>query len=212
MFGAAGEAVEQTGIGAGLDAGLVREIFVPRAVQLAPLLSLARGEIAYEAGRLDEARRTFAIAAGLGTEELPHEASVEAHAYTGLLDGLAGGTEQGLSALRASLERARAMGRHALEARCRLYMARIDIRRNRFAEALRTLNEIPADGDGGTIGRELRAHVHYWRAVALRGRGDAAGADAEHAAARKGLGDIRASLPDADRAAFDARPDIAAMR
>jgi len=181
-------------------------------VQLAPLLNLARGELAYEAGRTDDARRAFASAAAAWTEELPHEASVEARAYIGLLDGLAGRTAQGAAALRASLDRARAMGRHALAARCGLYLARIDIGRGRFAEALRTLDEVPADRDGTTIGRELRAQVHHWRAMALKGLGDAAAADAERAAARKWIAEIGAALPVADRAAFDARPDIATVR
>jgi hypothetical protein len=70
------------------------------------------------------------------------------------------------------------------------------------------LNEIDADEEGRTIGAELRAQVHYLRSLALARLGNRAGADTEMGAARKILEGIRASLPEADRDGFAARPDI----
>ena len=168
---------------------------------LASLMALVSGELAYGTGRLEQARQHFADAAATWTGDFPHEAAVEAQARLGLLTA---NREQ----LRASLARATAMGRFGLAAQVRLYLGRLDITAGRFDSALRTLGEIPGDDAERTIGRELRAQVHYWRGRALAGRGDAAAARAAQEEARRVLDEIRGLLSESDRAAFSARPEI----
>ena len=88
--------------------------------ELFPLLLLARGEVAYEAGRPSEAQSEFARAAALWTGELPDVASVEAQALVGFFDAGAGSVTEGTVAIEASLKQAEAMERMSLEARRRL--------------------------------------------------------------------------------------------
>jgi len=93
--------------------------------ELVPLLHQTRGELEYESGHLPEARKAFAAAAALWTDDGPDAASVEARAYLGLLDGLGGQVERGLTELRQSLAQAEKMQRPAIEARCREFLARV---------------------------------------------------------------------------------------
>ncbi|MBI3048671.1 MAG: protein kinase [Acidobacteria bacterium] len=174
---------------------------------LVPLFELARGELAYDSGRPGDARRHFAAAAAYWKDDRPDEASVEARARLGLIDALAG-TARGLADIRAGLDHARRMGRHSLEQQCRLYLARIAIANRNIDEGLRILNEIPADDPSRSLGRELRAQVHYWRSLALTARGDAVGADSEAGRARDLLDQLRASMPGQYSTAFLSRPDI----
>src|SRR5678815_107743 len=51
---------------------------------LLPMLRLVKGELAYESGRLEEARTRFAESSALWVDDLPDPASVEARAYLGL--------------------------------------------------------------------------------------------------------------------------------
>jgi len=176
--------------------------------ELLPLLLLVRGELAYETGRLGDARTAFDRAASLWTGELPDIAIVETRANVGFLDAIAGRPAQGRLIIEASLKQAQTMERFPLEARCRLLLARIDMSQRRFDAALRALDAIPPDDAVRTIGAELRAQVHYWRAQALTGRGDVQGAQAELSIARKILEEMRGSLAETDRAGFAARPDI----
>jgi tetratricopeptide (TPR) repeat protein len=176
--------------------------------ELFPMLLLAQGEAAYEAGRLDAARAAFSRAASLWTGPLPDIASVEARAYLGFLDATNGRVAEGQRSLEASRAQAQAMERIGVEARCRLLLARIAIRQQRFAEALRTLDAIPPDDGTRTIGAELRAQVHYWRGLARARSGDAPGGRTEIETARKLVDGVRGSLTETDRADFVARPDI----
>jgi len=171
------------------------------------VMHLATGEVAYESGRLADARTAFAAGAALWKSNFPDPASVEARAALGLVDGLQGRTAPGMTAIRISLDQAHRTGRFSLEHRCRVYLARIAVAARRFDEALRLLDEIPPDGTRA-IGRELRAQVHYWRSAALRGRGDREGANTEAQAARTIIEALRAALSERDRARFAARPDI----
>ena len=102
------------------------------------------------------------------------------------------------------------MRRVALEARGRVFLARLYVGSRRFDEAVRLLETIPPDAEQA-IGRELQAQVRYWRSAALAGQGntDAARTEADHA--RKLLADVEASLSEADRARYVARPDIRRM-
>src|SRR5205823_4036496 len=111
------------------------------------------------------------------------------------------------TAIAASLDQARRMGRYSLEVRCRVYLARIAIGERRFADALTTLGDVAADGDLA-IGPELQAQVHYWRARALERHGDRDGAMREMDAARAMLERLRTLVPDRYRRSFDSRPDV----
>jgi len=174
---------------------------------LRPQLLLAEGELAYETNQLDAARTSFKAGAPARTEGQADAASIENLARLGLLDALAGHAG-GRQAIDSCLEYSHNMGRSLLEARCRVFAARIDVEAKRFSEALAALNAIPDDDAQQTIGQELRAQVHYWRGRALSGSGDVSGAQTENAAARRLIDAIRASLPEALRGAFDSRPDI----
>jgi hypothetical protein len=92
---------------------------------LAPLLHEISGELAYESGRLADARTHFTAASALWIDDGPDAASVEARAYLGLLDGLSGRVDRGLNELHESLEQAQKMQRPALELRCRELLARL---------------------------------------------------------------------------------------
>jgi len=174
----------------------------------APLFQLAWGELAYESGRIAEARMHFQQSSAIWTDAFPDEASVEARAHLALLDSSPGAQGPARTSLSAVLEQAHKMGRLALEARARINLARLDIQRRTYPNALAMLRDISVDGDR-TLGPELQAQVHYWRAQAHRGAGDVAEAAIDLAAARKLLDGITAALPARLRAGFAARPDIA---
>ena len=176
--------------------------------ELVPLLHVASGQVAYEYGRTAEGRAHFSRAAIGGGEELPDAASIEARAYLGLLDALDGRTAAGRTALNTSLAQARARGRVALEAKCGTMLAEIELRARRWSDALRALDNIPADDASRTIGPELRAQVHGLRARAMTGLRDEAGAAAEIANARRTIERLRAALPEGDRDRFAARPGV----
>ena len=174
---------------------------------LLPLLYTALGEHAYESGKATEARAQFARSAALWIDETPDAASVEARAYLGLLDGLSGKQREGEAALRRVIEHAGTMHRVALEARARIFLARLHIDRRRFDDAVQVLSAIPDDAEQ-TIGRELQAEARYWRSVAFSGQGKADATQAERGYARQLIMDIQASLPEPDRARYVTRPDI----
>jgi tetratricopeptide (TPR) repeat protein/tRNA A-37 threonylcarbamoyl transferase component Bud32 len=171
-----------------------------------PLLHAARGELAYELDRRDEARVHFGRAAAAWTGDLPEAASVEARAYGGWIDTLQGRVAQGRAAVRSSLDQARKMRRLDLEARCRLFLARLELAAGRTAEAQDVLDGIGGDRER-TLSPELRAQLHFWRSQLLSRRG-AAGADVEAAAAQRALDDLRRLTPEPDLSGVLARPDI----
>lgn len=171
------------------------------------LLKEAAGEVAYEAGRLTEARTLFAESVNVGTDDSPNAAAVEAGARLGLLDALAGAVDQARAAILASLKRSQTMGRYALEARCRVYLARIDVTQGRFEDALQILRDIPADGDRA-LGPDVQSQVHFWRGRALAGIGNAEAAREEAETARRFANVMRLALPDDAREQFAARPDL----
>ena len=176
--------------------------------ELIPLLYVASGQVAHEYGRTGEARAYFARAASGGGDELPDASSIEARAYLGLLDALDGRTAAGRTAINTSLAQARARGRVALEAKCGAMLAEIELRARRWTDALRSLDNIPADDAGRTIGPELRARVHGLRARAMTGLRDDAGTLAETANARRIIERLRAALPEGERDRFSARPAV----
>jgi tetratricopeptide (TPR) repeat protein len=171
-----------------------------------PLLYGAGGEVEYEAGRLADARSQFDLAAQLWTDEDPPEAaSVEARAYVGLIDGVR--RQASATALEASLARARTMKWAALEARVRVFLARLDIDAGRFNDALRRLGDLPADGTRA-LGPELRAQVHYWRSLAMSRRGDGPGAAKETAMVQQSTSELRRLVTDAHWPRVLSRPEI----
>jgi tetratricopeptide (TPR) repeat protein len=172
-----------------------------------PLLYAAMGELAYESGHRREARLHFGKAAALWVDDLPDPASVQGRAYLGLLDAMDGKPADGKRAVQASLDQARRVGPFSLEARCRVYLARIHIGERRFEEALSILSPIAPDGEKA-LGPELQAQVHYWRSRVLMARGDRAGGQSEETVARKLAADLRVSLPAQYRDGFESRPDI----
>jgi tetratricopeptide (TPR) repeat protein len=167
----------------------------------------ASGELAYESGRLQEARGHFDKAAAFWTEDLPDAASVEARCYEGLLDALTGKIPAARRIVELSTEQARKMGRLYLEARCRLALARIHFTERRYSQAVAALDELAPGGDR-TIGPELGAEVHYWRGRAMAARGDRVAAESEIALARKLAQELRASLPEQHRDGFVSRTTI----
>jgi serine/threonine protein kinase/tetratricopeptide (TPR) repeat protein len=171
------------------------------------LLHTAMGELAIQSDHWSEARTHFGNAVALWTDNLPEPASVEARAYLGLLDALEGKPARGQMAVQSSLDHAIKVGPLSLEARCRIYLARIQVGERRFQDALTTLNVLAAYGKS-MLGSDVQAQVHYWRSRALEGRGDRAGAHSEQALARKLIQDMRASLPEQYRDGFGSRPDI----
>ena len=170
-------------------------------------LRLAEVELAYQTNQLEAARTTLKVGASARVDDEGDAASVESRAHLGLLDALAG-QGAGRRAIDACLEYAHNMGRTLLEARCRVFAARVDVEAKGFSGALATLKAIPDDDAQRTIGQELRAQVLYWRGRALLGLGDANAAQTEDAAARRLIEAIRSSLPEEFRAGFDSRPDI----
>jgi tetratricopeptide (TPR) repeat protein len=186
-----------------------------RAASLSPpdevttvLLETASGELEYEADRLDAALPRFRASARAWGAELPHARSVEALAYVGLLTALRGNVAAGRTDVQKSLERATLTGRLGLAARCRVFLARIALGQQQADEAIRILNEVPADVEDRTIGPELRAQVLYWKAQALTALGRPAEAENEIGAARGALETIRRRLPPDAVPRFDARVDI----
>jgi tetratricopeptide (TPR) repeat protein len=172
---------------------------------LTPLAYLALGELAYESGRLDEASGHFSKAAAL-TKDLPDAASIEARCYQGLLDARAGKVGATMK-VAASAEHGKAIARVDLEARCRLHLARIDFGQRRVTQAVHALDALSADSET-TLGPELRAQLHDWRARALTADHDTARAQAERASAQTLIQALQASLPAQYRDRFAARPDI----
>lgn len=172
-----------------------------------PVLLSALGTLAYESGRRAEARTHFGKAAALWTDDLPDPASVEARASLGLLDALDGAPARARTAVQSSLEQAQKTGPFSLEARCRVYLARIEVGQHRADEALSVLNTITPEREEA-LGTELRAQVHYWRGQALSARGDSAGSRSEDSTARQLAQQLRASVPEPYRSSFSARPDI----
>ena len=99
------------------------------------------------------------------------------------------------------------MRRVVLEARCQLFLARLDIDERRFEMAIARLDAI-APGTLRVLAPELRAQTHHWRSQALAGRGDRLASDAEAATAVRLIDQARRLLPEAYRDRVLLRPDI----
>jgi tetratricopeptide (TPR) repeat protein len=158
---------------------LVREASIaiadPRNKRLSPVLHVTRGVLAYESGQPTAARQEFRRAASLTTTDLVDEASVEARAYAGWLDARAGRLAAGKTAITSSLDEARRMRRSALEARCRILLARVLLLEQRERDALTAVGTVPLDD----VGPEVRAEVHHVREESYRAMGESGAANRE---------------------------------
>jgi len=172
------------------------------------LLKLVRGELAHEQGRRAEAHVDFEQAAALWVETLPQAPTAEARAYLAMMGAQDGKLDRARSLARASLNAAEKLGQITIEVKCRLALAQTEIAARRFAEADALLNAIPPDDDTRTIGPELRAETHYWRARLQMARGDGAGAAAAMQSARAVIIAVAARLPEALRTSFETRSSV----
>jgi tetratricopeptide (TPR) repeat protein len=177
----------------------------PDAGVLRPQLDLALADLAYQAGRLSEARSFFTAARTASASNPSSETFLESRAYLGLLDALGGRRPQGRAEVRATLEQARAAGKVTAATAIGVLLARTQVLDEQPAAAQQTLDEVaPAAGSN----RELAAQLHYWRGQALVRRGDASAGGVEHTRAREALTALAASLPERYRTGFLARADL----
>ena len=172
-----------------------------------PLLYATNGELAYQTGRLPEARALFAQASDLWTDDLPEPASVEARAYLGLMEHVLGRSDRAEALVTSSLDQAVAMRRVSSEARSRLILARILVGRGRPAEARRVI-EAMETARYANIPPELRAQLRYALSRALAAAGDAAGSAREAAAAQRDLTAAADLVGDAYRDTVLSRADL----
>ena len=177
-----------------------------RRGDILPRLHVATAEVAYAAGELKQAYAAFADAARLWVDELPDAVSVEARAYTGLLDALAG-RAGGRAAVEASLAEARRMKRPRLEALARVFLARIDLQAGRAEAASMVLDDVRMNA----VGPELQAQVHYWRAAAATILGNGAAADDGRRESARILSEIQKDVPKPLQTRFLLRPDVQAI-
>ena len=176
------------------------------------VLHAARGELAYDLGRLNEAVTEFRAASTYLTSEFPDIDALEARAWTGLLESRTDQSRRGAEAIRDTLDVARRAGFMSLEARCLAMLAEISLQAGRLDEVHRMLDAVPADTAERAIDRELRARIHILRANAYRRARDGQKAAADDAAARQILLDLVAKLDDGHRATFWSRPSLRAAR
>jgi serine/threonine protein kinase/Tfp pilus assembly protein PilF len=186
-------------LGDSVDAGLL------------PPLHAVSGELAYEMGSAADARQHFRAAAAFLTEELEDPDGALARADLGMLDAEEGRYDTGRESIRRTLETARRMGHISLEARCRLYLARVALLEGKASDALAELEMVPPDDPERAIDRELRAHVHYWMGEVLKARGDHQSAASQREAALKIVETLAMRLPESTRDAFRNRPDLLNM-
>jgi tetratricopeptide (TPR) repeat protein/TolB-like protein len=184
----------------------VEERRLPQFAQFAPAVYAAMGELAYESGRLADARDYFGKAAALRTDVFPHPASVEARCRVGLLDTISGKSAVGRTNVEAGVAQAKKLGHLDVEGLCAVALARTDITERRYREAITAFDGLPP-GSGRTMTPELEAQIHYWRGRAAEGAGDPNTARAEAGKAVVMMKEVQASIP-AHFAGFTTRTDI----
>jgi hypothetical protein len=172
-----------------------------------PRVRLVTAEVAYAADDMKQARMAYAEAAQLWTDDLPDAASVEARAYVGLIDGLAG-KPAGRAAVEASLAQARRMQRPLIEALTRVFLARLDLQARQPQMAATRLEGVQMDA----IGPEAQAQVHYWRAAAAAALGNDAAAQQGRREVARILTALQQDVPETLRPRFLLRPEIGALR
>jgi hypothetical protein len=173
---------------------------------LRPELELAFADIAYQSGRMADARASFEAARRASATNPLSEPALESRAYLGYLDALAGHNARGRDEVEASLDQARKAGRVRVAAITALLLAQIQLLGSQVDVALKTLDETARLG--GTANREFVARLHYWRGQALEKRGSSDAARDERLGARETLIALVASLPTEYRAGFVARTEL----
>ena len=142
------------------------------------------------------------------SDALPEPSAVEARAYLGFLYASEGQVERGRQLMASTIETADKLGHVSLAARCRLFLASIEISRGRLNEANELLNSIPEDTGERTLSPELRAEVHASRGRLQAARGDVDAATWSVDAARVTIRKLAERLPENYRASFTAREAI----
>jgi serine/threonine protein kinase/tetratricopeptide (TPR) repeat protein len=192
------------------EAGKALETVIDRRLSL--VFHAARGEWAYDRGRLGEALAEFRLASAFLTADFPDIDALESRAWTAFLQGRDGNPALGEAAIRATLDVARRAGYLSLEARCQAMLAELMLQAGRVNEVHRLLDAVPADDGTRAIDRELRARLHGLRAQAYRKTGNDQKAIAEDAAARSTLEALVTRLDDPHRATFWSRPAFGTVR
>jgi tetratricopeptide (TPR) repeat protein len=184
-------------LGENVDAGLL------------PALHAVEGELALQTANPKEARQHFRAAADFLTEELEDPDGALARAHLGMLDADEKRPDIGRESVRRTLDTARRMGHISLEARCRVYLARMSLLQGRADDAVNELQMVPGDEDDRAIDRDVRVQVHYWTSQAFKARGDGNSAASELDLARKSVESLALALPESARERFRNRPDVA---
>jgi tetratricopeptide (TPR) repeat protein len=175
---------------------------------LQALLSLVRGERAYELRTRDEARTSFEQASALWGDGVPEPAAVEARAYAGYLEARAGRVDRGRERLQSALDAARRLGQLSIEVRSLLLLADLAIDRGRLMEASDLLDAVPEDQGGRTIGPELRAQTYMMQSRVQAARGELEAAKTNVASARERIRAIVERLPEQYRPLFEGRQTV----
>jgi serine/threonine protein kinase/tetratricopeptide (TPR) repeat protein len=171
-----------------------------RGGEILPFVRLTQGELARVRGDLAKARAELEAAMRPGATPI----AIEARALLAVLDSRG---RSGVDAVESCVTQARVSGRRVLEARCRVYLARVLAADGRPARALQILNEMPRAADF-TLSPEVSAAVHQVRAAALSADGNAAAAMLETLRAREIIIKLRDAMPANLQRLFVSRPDI----
>ena len=175
------------------------------------LLSLVRGEWAFESGRPSrELRASFERARDVVPEPLRElePSAIEARAYLGFMHAGDGRLDLGRQMIRDSIRAAENLRQLSLQARCRLLLAEIETAQRRFPEAHELLDQIPREDDERTLGPDLRAQSHYLRGRLENAQGNIAAADQNAAAAQELIRTLEERLPQEYRALFAKRQTV----
>jgi ATP/maltotriose-dependent transcriptional regulator MalT len=185
-----------------------RELTTTPNDSLRSLVWLVRAEWDLESRRPREARASLEQASAAWTDTQREPSAVEARAFFGFINADEGRLDRGRELIRSSIEAARQLSNRALEARCRLFLAAIQIANGQLKEANEELSAIPADDGERIIGPELRAEAHYLQGRLHAARGDAAAAARSADAAKTVLRTLRERIPEHYRSSFAARRAI----
>ncbi|HEX6204153.1 MAG TPA: serine/threonine-protein kinase [Thermoanaerobaculia bacterium] len=170
------------------------------AARLAGELGLARGDAA-------AARRAFQDAADGAETSGGAVALLAARLGLARAELAAGRPRPAADGARQVLARAEAIGHAPLRLQALEALAAAELAADDFAAAAATAGRaLAAARDHRPWGRAWR--LHHLQAEALAGRGDAAAAAEQYAAAARELARLRADLDGADRQAFDRRPEV----
>ncbi|MGH9812514.1 MAG: protein kinase domain-containing protein [Candidatus Acidiferrales bacterium] len=165
------------------------------------------GELDWQAGERERARRYFQQASAVWKDPHVSESSVEARSNLGLLEAEQGNRARGLALSQQAVEGARRLQHAHTLARTVINLARVHLLRGEHPKALELLEEI-AGADKANLGLEYRAQAFYWRGKALDGLGRAPEAQESYGRAQAALEKLQQSLTAEEQKKFAARRDI----